>query len=59
MAIVNRAYGYTEVGPIPFTDVPRSAWFYQDICIAYNEGIMSGTSSTKASPNMGCGRRAC
>ncbi|MCI8385919.1 MAG: S-layer homology domain-containing protein [Acutalibacter sp.] len=52
MTMLNRAYGFQRTGPIPFTDVPRSAWFYQDICIAYNEGIMSGTSSTKASPNM-------
>lgn len=51
MTMLNRAYGFQRTGPIPFTDVPRSAWFYQDICIAYNEGIMSGTSSTKASPN--------
>ena len=35
MAIVNRAYGYTEVGPIPFTDVVSTDWFYDDVAIAY------------------------
>lgn len=52
MAVVlNRAFGFRRTGPIPFTDVPRHAWFYDDIVISYNEGIMAGTSPTKASPN--------
>ena len=36
VALVNRAYGYTETGVTPFTDVPATAWFYDDISIAYN-----------------------
>lgn len=51
MAMLNRAYGFNRSGSIPFTDVPRGAWYYNDIVTAYNEGIMSGTSATKASPN--------
>lgn len=51
MAIINRAYGYTEVGPMPFTDVSKSDWFYDDVSIAYNAGYMKGTSKTTASPN--------
>lgn len=50
-AIVNRAYGYTEVGDIPFTDVKVTDWFHDDIAIAYNAGYMAGTSATTASPN--------
>ena len=52
MAIVNRAYGYNKVGPMPFVDVTPSDWFYDDISIAYNAGYMAGTSATTASPNL-------
>lgn len=51
MAIINRAYGYTETGPIPFEDVSESDWFYDDVAIAYNAGYMKGTSKTTAAPN--------
>ena len=50
MAIVNRAYGYTETGEIPFTDVATTDWFYDDVRIAYTAGYMAGTSETTASP---------
>lgn len=51
MAIINRAYGYQEIGEMPFTDVSKSDWFYDDVAIAYNAGYMKGTSKTTASPN--------
>lgn len=51
MAIINRAYGYKEMGPIPFEDVSEGDWFYDDVAIAYNAGYMKGTSKTTASPN--------
>lgn len=51
MAIINRAYGYQEIGEMPFTDVLESDWFYDDVAIAYNAGYMKGTSATTASPN--------
>ena len=38
MAVINRAYGYSEMGPIPFADVPQTEWFYDDISIAYTAG---------------------
>ncbi len=50
VAMMNRAYGYTDMGPIPFTDVYRGDWFYEDICKAYTAGIFHGTSETTASP---------
>lgn len=51
MAIINRAYGYNRTGPMPFTDVQTTDWFYDDISIAYNAGYMAGTSPTTADPN--------
>ena len=51
MGIVNRAYGYTETGEIPFTDVTTTDWFYDDVRIAYTAGYMAGTSETTMSPN--------
>ena len=50
-AVINRAYGYTETGYVPFTDVLETDWFYDDISIAYTAGYMAGTSATTASPN--------
>ncbi|MEY8231397.1 S-layer homology domain-containing protein [Oscillospiraceae bacterium 50-16] len=51
MAIVNRAYGYHELGPIPFEDVQTTDWFYDDVRIAYTANYISGTSDTTVSPN--------
>lgn len=50
-AVLKRAFGFTRSGPIPFTDVKRTDWFYDDIATAYTEGIFKGTSYSKASPN--------
>lgn len=50
VTLVNRAFGYTEVGPNPFTDVPDGAWYAEDICIAHKAGYFNGTSATTASP---------
>ncbi len=50
VAMLNRAYGFRDLGPIPFTDVRRKDWFYEDIAKAYRAGIFSGTSATTASP---------
>lgn len=51
MAVINRAYGYSEKGPIPFEDVLETDWFYDDVSIAYTAGYMAGTSDITASPN--------
>ena len=34
VTMLNRAFGYTETGPTPFTDVKSSDWFADDIGIA-------------------------
>lgn len=51
VTMVNRAFGYTEAGANPFTDVPNNAWYAEDIRIASRAGYFNGTSATTASPN--------
>ncbi len=50
VTMINRAYGYSRKAGTPFTDVPSSKWYADDIDIAYNAGYFKGTSSTTASP---------
>lgn len=50
VAMCNRAFGYSKLGGIPFVDVPASAWYAQDIDIAYNAGYFMGTTSDPAHP---------
>ena len=51
VALVNRAYGYTDAGGNPYTDVPDYSWYAEDISIANEAGYFMGTSPTTASPN--------
>ena len=50
VAMCNRAFGYSRLGDMPFTDVPYTAWYAEDINIAYNAGYFNGVSADKASP---------
>ncbi len=50
VTMINRAFGYTVPGSIPFNDVLPSAWYYDDIAIAYRVGYFRGTGDTTASP---------
>ncbi|MCI8400217.1 MAG: S-layer homology domain-containing protein [Oscillibacter sp.] len=50
VTLINRAFGYTEAGPNPFTDVLESDWFAEDIAIAHQAGYFNGTSPTTAAP---------
>ena len=50
VAMLNRAFGYSRRGNMPFTDVSPFKWYAQDINIAYNAGYFKGISSKKASP---------
>ena len=36
---------------LPFTDVPESQWYYNDVKTAYENGLVDGTSPTTFSPN--------
>ena len=49
-AAATRAVSYTHLGD-PFQDVPDSAWYAEDVDIAYTEGYISGTSKTTFSPD--------
>ena len=51
VVMLNRAFGYQEMGANPFTDVPDDAWYADDIRISYKAGCLQGTSATTASPN--------
>ena len=53
VAMINRAYGYSELSSetLPFRDVLPSAWYYDDISIAYNMGYFTGTSASTATPD--------
>ena len=50
VTLINRAFGHKEVGATPFRDVPESAWYAEDVAIAYRAGYFAGTSATTASP---------
>lgn len=50
VTLVNRAFGFTEVGDSPFTDVSPNAWYAEDISIAHKAGYFNGTSANTASP---------
>ena len=50
VTMVNRAFGYTDVGPNSFTDVSPNDWFAEDISIAHQAGYFNGTSPTVAAP---------
>ena len=53
VTMCNRAFGYTKLGAMPFTDVVSTDWYAEDINIAYNAGYFKGTSAAGnlASPN--------
>ena len=51
VAMINRAYGYSEQGPTPFRDVPYYAWYADDISKAYTAGYFTGVSRAQAAPN--------
>jgi uncharacterized repeat protein (TIGR02543 family) len=40
----------------PFTDVSEQDWFYDEVLMVHEKGIMSGTSDTKFSPYIGTSR---
>ena len=50
LSLINRAYGYDQIGEIPFTDISGLEWYADDVAIAYNVGYFAGTSDVTASP---------
>jgi len=49
--MVNKAFDYTEISDISFTDVESDAWYYQDVQKAYKAGYIAGFSETQFAPN--------
>lgn len=50
VTMVNRAFGYTDVGPNPFSDVDDNDWYAEDIRIAHQAGYFQGDSNGLAAP---------
>ncbi|MBQ9493969.1 MAG: S-layer homology domain-containing protein [Oscillibacter sp.] len=51
VAMVNRAYGYSQKGEHPFRDILPSSWYYDDVVIAYTARYFTGTDRYNASPD--------
>lgn len=52
-ALITRLLGYGENDQytIPFTDVTKNDWYYNQIAIAYNNGLVNGKSIKEFEPN--------
>ncbi|MDF2839992.1 MAG: S-layer domain protein, partial [Clostridia bacterium] len=44
MALVNRAYGFTETMEISYSDVTKSQWYYNDAAKAIKAGFIQGAN---------------
>ncbi|MFI3173636.1 MAG: S-layer homology domain-containing protein [Bacillota bacterium] len=44
VALMNRAFGYTETSDAEFSDVTGTEWYARDIDVAYTQGYFSGVS---------------
>ena len=51
VTMINRAYGFSKMGTMPFRDVPETAWYADDVNIAYTTGYIQGTSASTFSPD--------
>ncbi|CEN24965.1 N-acetylmuramoyl-L-alanine amidase [Paraclostridium sordellii] len=49
--ILNKAFGYTNVGKENFSDVNPSDWYYNDICIGVNAGYINGYEDNTFKPD--------
>jgi len=49
LTVENAALPPPEI-PFPFTDVPESEWFYNDVKIAWESGLINGKSDTIFAP---------
>ena len=51
MRYINRAFHFTETASISYTDVPKSAWYYETVCIAQKYGYINGVGGGKIGPD--------
>lgn len=49
--LYNHSGASGSYGTVPFTDVPTSAWYYDAVSWAYNNGIVNGYTDTLFNPN--------
>jgi hypothetical protein len=50
IAFVNRVFNYTELSGVAFKDVPRTAWYAQDISKALAAGVLIGSDGGEMNP---------
>lgn len=50
MRYINRAFHFTEMAAISYTDVPRNAWYYDTVRIAQKYGYINGVGDNKMDP---------
>ena len=50
MRYINRAFHFTETASISYTDVPKSAWYYETVCIAQKYGYINGVGGGRMGP---------
>lgn len=51
VAMMNRAFGYSQKGTMAFNDVPEEEWYYDDISIAKKQGYFNGIYPDTAGPD--------
>lgn len=51
ITLINKAYGYEQVGQISFSDVKQTDWFYSQIQIAVAKGYIAGYPDGSMKPN--------
>ena len=49
--IVNRKFGFSEKSEIKFSDVESNEWYYDEVCIAVNQGYINGNPDNTFRPN--------
>lgn len=49
--IVNKVFEFKEIGEENFTDVSSSNWYYNEVCIAMNQGYINGYPDNTFRPN--------
>ncbi|MFC7679244.1 S-layer homology domain-containing protein [Paenibacillus sp. GCM10028914] len=50
-AIINRSFQFETKASISYSDVKKSAWYYNDLSIAASQGYMKGYSNATFKPN--------
>lgn len=51
VTLVTRIFPMNKRAPIPFSDVPTNAWYYDSLSQAYGAGLIQGRDTTHFAPN--------